>query len=496
MAEVGALTDRRYRAVRSRDRRFDGTFFTAVRTTGIYCRPSCPAVTPKPGNVTFYPSAAAAQQAGYRACRRCAPDATPGSPDWDVRADVAGRAMRLVNDGLVEREGVPGLARRLGYTPRHLGRLLTRELGAGPLALARARRAQTARILIQTTGMPFADVAFAAGFASVRQFNATVAEVFGQTPSRLRGTPGRSVPAAPGSVRLRLAVRAPFDGDLVLGFLAAGAIPGVEWVRDGGYGRALSLPHGPAVVVLTPGPDGVACELRGLDLRDLGAAVERCRRLLDLDADPVAVAGDLGADPVLGALVRDRPGLRVPGTVDGPELAVRSVVGQGVSVAACRALLGRLVAEHGRPVDQPGGGHLSQPRGIPVRQFPTAEALAALDPGTLPLPQARARALVGLCAAVADGRVVLDRSADRADVRTALLALPGIGPWTADHVLMRALGDPDAYLPGDLGVRQALRRLGADPDDTALAERWRPWRSYAVMHLWSTLPTATGEEAP
>jgi AraC family transcriptional regulator, regulatory protein of adaptative response / DNA-3-methyladenine glycosylase II len=469
-------TERCYRAVRSRDRRFDGFFYTAVTTTGIYCRPSCPAVTPRRGNVEFYVSAAAAQAAGFRACRRCLPDATPGSPHWDVRADVVGRAMRLINDGIVEREGVEGLAARLGYTSRHLGRVLSREVGAGPLALARARRAQTARILVETTRMPLADVAFAAGFASVRQFNETVREVYAATPTQLRrGVRGAG--AASGELALRLAVREPFDASALLRFLAARAVPGVERVEAEVYTRSLRLPHGPAVVSLRPTSRTVHARLSVTDLRDVTAAVERCRRLLDLDADPQAVREALGGDALIGALVGSRPGLRVPGHVDGQELAARAVLGQQVSVSRARSLAARLAEDHGEPLEDASAGV--------VRLFPSAERLASIDPAALPMPRARGRALVELCAALAAGTVALDRSADRHSVREALLAVPGIGPWTADYVAMRALGDPDVMLPTDVGVRHACATLGVKPDDIGeTTQRWRPWRSYALMYLW------------
>jgi AraC family transcriptional regulator of adaptative response / DNA-3-methyladenine glycosylase II len=476
-----------YRAVKSRDRRFDGVFFIAVRTTGIYCRPSCPARTPGYENVTFHPTAAAAQAAGYRACKRCLPDATPGSPDWDVAADAAGRAMRLIGDGVVDREGVEGLAARVGYTSRHLTRLLTQELGAGPLALARAKRAQTARVLLETTGLGAADVAFAAGFSSVRQFNDTIREVYAATPTQLRGRRGRD--AAGGTLQLRLAVRTPFAGRDLLTFLASHGVPGVETADATSYTRSLALPHGPALVTLEladapeAGPTAfVPATFRLTDLRDLSAAVERVRRLLDADCDPVAIGDAFAGDPVLGPLVRARPGLRVPGAVDGDELAVRAVLGQQVSLAAGRTGAAKLVRAHGDRLPESwshsGVTHL----------FPAAGRLAELDPETLPMPRARGRALVGLCRTLADGEIRLDRSADRDDVRAALLALPGIGPWTADYVALRALGQPDAFLPHDIGVRDALRGLGRDPADaTRLAATWSPWRSYALLHLWHTL---------
>jgi AraC family transcriptional regulator of adaptative response / DNA-3-methyladenine glycosylase II len=474
--------DPRWAAVLARDPAADEQFVYAVRTTGIYCRPSCPATTPRRPNVEFFASAAAAQLAGYRACRRCVPDATPGSPEWDVRADVAGRAMRLINDGVVERDGVSGLARRIGYTPRHLGRVLTDEVGAGPLALARARRAQTARILVETTQLPMSDIAFASGFSSVRQFNATVAEVYACTPTELRGRRRHGGTPTPGRLDIRLAVRRPFDGGRLLGFLAARAVPGLEVVAGGTYSRTLALPHGPAVVHLTPREDVVACTLEAADLRDVGAAVERCRRLLDLDADPAAVDDLLGADPVLGPTVRAHPGLRVPGHVDGLEVAVRAVVGQQISVSGARTILARMVASHGAALAPDGQ---TRPDGLGAT-FPDAATMAGLDPASLPMPRSRGRALVGLCSAIADGQVPLDRSAPRAEVRARLLELPGIGPWTADYILLRSLGDPDVFLPTDVGVRHGLTAVGVDPAAAEQVSRaWRPWRSYALMHLWT-----------
>src|SRR3954470_898069 len=437
--------DLAYDAIRARDARFDGVFFTAVTTTRIYCRPSCPARTPRRENVRFYPTAAAAQQAGFRACLRCRPDAAPGSPEYNVRADLAGRALRLIGDGVVDREGVPGLARRLGYSERHVHRQLVAEVGAGPIALARAQRAHTARVLIETTCLPFTETAFAAGFASLRQFNDTIRAIYARTPTELRARHARGGGHARGTIALRLAHRAPFAAGELLAFLAARAVPGVEEVRDGAYRRALSLPHGEAVAELRPAGDHVACALRLADLRDLASAVQRCRRALDLDADPAAVDCHLGADPLLAPLVAATPGRRVPGAVDGAELAVRAVIGQQVSVAGARTVAARLVQAHGAP--------LSLGDETLTHAFPSPAALAAADPAALPMPTARGRALVGLARALAAGELVLDPGADREAATRALLDLPGIGPWTAGYTAMRVLGDPDAYLPSDLGVR-------------------------------------------
>jgi AraC family transcriptional regulator of adaptative response / DNA-3-methyladenine glycosylase II len=474
--------DARYRAVQARDARFDGWFVTAVTSTGIYCRPSCPALTPKRANVRFYSTAAGAQAAGFRACRRCRPDATPGAPEWRARADLVGRAMRLIADGVVDRAGVAGLARQLGYSERQLHRQLVAELGVGPVALARAQRAQTARLLLETTGLAAADIAFAAGFTSVRQFNDTIREVFAATPTQLRRAGrGAAQSSSPGTVVVRLPYREPMDLAGLMDFLAARAVPAVEEHGEH-FRRSVRLAHGDGVLELAPGPGHVRCSLHLADLRDLTAAVHRCRRLLDLDADPVAVEAALRSDPLLAPLVRRRPGRRVPGHVDGAELAVRAVIGQQVSVAAARTVAASLVTRWGKPLTSPIGGvtHL----------FPTADALASADPTDLSMPRARGRALVTIAAAVADGRVDLEPGADRGEVERALLALPGVGPWTASYVAMRALGDPDVFLPTDQGVRHALAQLG-QPDRpsavAAIAQRWRPWRSYAVQHLWSTL---------
>ena len=518
--------ERCYRAVSSRDQRFDGVFYTAVRTTGIYCRPSCPATTPRARNVAFYPTAAAAQRAGFRACRRCSPDAVPGASEWNVREDLAGRVMRMVADGAVERLGVSGVAAALGYSERHVNRIVTDELGAGVLALARTQRAHTARILLETTDLPAADVAWAAGFGSVRSFNDTISQVYGRPPSALRGrraaatgragaegravghrrpgpgAAGNAVPgqAAPGPahtpIRVRLASRHPFDAGTLLAFLGERAVAGLEWWDGRTYRRSLGLPHGHATVACSAGQDGVVAEFRLADLRDLAPAVARIRRLLDLDADPRAVAEVLGCDPLLGPLVAARPGLRIAGSVDPHEIVVRAIVGQQVSVAGARTVVGRFVETFGEPlavVDE-----------VLTHVFPTPERLADADPTALSMPRSRAAALVGVCAAQAEGSLVLDPGVDRSGLSRQLQQFAGIGPWTAAYVLMRGLGDPDVMLAGDLGVRHAVAALGGDDRARAIEARahaWRPWRSYAVGHLWASLagpasPEPQPEEGP
>ncbi|MBO1740925.1 AlkA N-terminal domain-containing protein [Leifsonia sp. TF02-11] len=509
----------RYRAMSARDARFDGQFITGVHSTGIYCRPSCPAVTPKADNVTFYLTAAAAHEAGLRACKRCLPDAVPGSPEWNVRDDLAARAMRLIADGTVEREGVPGLAHRLGYTARHLGRVLTSELGAGPLALARAHRAQTARLLLAGTDMPITDVAFAAGFSSVRQFNETMAEIYHVAPGAIRAsarrrhpiahTPGAAGAAGGASLSLRLPARAPFDGSRVLRFLSARAIAGMESAdggdRDGGapgggdphsagnppsYGRALRLPHGPAAIRLTHSGDAdapaVVCEAHLADMADLAPLVARVRRLLDLDADAEAIDTALAADPALTASVAAAPGIRVPGAVDAEEILFRALIGQQISVPAARTALARLTDALGEPVTV--GGH--------SRLFPTSAAIAEHGREVLRGPAKRIDAIVGAATALADGSLVIDVGESRAELEERLLALPGVGAWTAGYVALRVLGSPDVLLTGDLALRQGAARLGLPDDPRQLAARgasWSPWRSYAGMHLWESAHAAQQE---
>ncbi|MCR8945043.1 helix-turn-helix domain-containing protein [Streptomyces sp. OUCMDZ-4982] len=451
----------RYEAVSSRDARFDGAFFFAVVTTGIYCRPSCPAVTPRRANVRFYPTAAAAQAGGFRACRRCRPDAVPGSAEWNVRADVVGRAMRLIGDGVVDREGVPGLAGRLGYSARQVQRQLNAELGAGPVALARAQRAHTARVLLQTTVLPVTEIAFAAGFASVRQFNDTIRRIYARTPSALRaeagtGLGGGRATGLRAGVPLRLAHRGPYAARAVFDLLGEGTVARVEELTgEPGrrtYRRTLRLPYGTGIVAVdeaSPGP-WLEARIHLTDLRDLTTAVQRLRRLFDLDADPYAVDEALAADPRLAPLVAARPGVRSPGSADPEEEAVRALVGRERAEA--------LVERYGKVLDVPCGALTH------VFPEPGVLAGAVTDP-----------ALKSLATALADGQLRLDAGADRAEAEDVLAALPGVDRQTAALIRMRALGDPDV-----------------DPYGTPGAERWRPWRSYAVRHL----ETAVREAAP
>ena len=473
-------------AVQSRDHRFDGWFVTAVRTTGIYCRPSCPAITPKRANVDFFPTAAAAQQRGFRACKRCRPDASPGSPEWNVRQDVVGRAMRLIADGCVEREGVPGLARRLGYSERHLNRLMTEELGAGPLAIARAQRAHTARLLIETTDLALTDVAFAAGFGSVRQFNDTIREVFATSPTDLRAAHrGRRSArrrrwrgGPTGAVSLRLPTRQPFAGDDVLAFLGQRALPGVESWDGTVYRRSLRLPGGHGVVSLRAATDHVAATVRLSSWTDLGAAVQRIRRLLDLDADPEAVDAALSGESLMATLVGGaaRPsGARQrrlrSRRACAPSSANRS---RWPAPAPSRRSWSHAVGER-LSLDDPDLTHVF-PRRRTGRRGP-GQWLRHAD------LTARHAAPVGRARSPTAPSCSTPASIPNSPA-TSLLGLKGIGPWTADYVVMRGLSHPDVFLGSDLGVIHALDRLTASPPDPTC---WAPWRSYAVHHLWADL---------
>ncbi|HKJ11258.1 MAG TPA: AlkA N-terminal domain-containing protein [Ornithinimicrobium sp.] len=483
-------------AVRSRDPRFDGCFYLGVRSTGIYCRPSCPARVPLEANMRFYASAAAAQGAGYRACKRCRPDSTPGSALWHHRGDTVARAMRLIADGVVDREGVAGLAARVGYSTRQVERVLAHEVGAGPLALARAQRAQTARVLIETTSLPMSEVAHAAGFASIRSFNDTVLAVYASTPTALRASAdarrGRGARAA-GSVvagpvtaaqrlHLKLPYRAPLHAHSLFGHLAATAVPGVEEWVDGGFARSARLTHGTVWVHLKPAGDHVAASLSLQDVRDVAAAVERCRRLLDLDADPHASQAHLAQDPLLAPLLAQRPGVRIPGAMDGGEMALRIVLSQHVSTAAAGTLMAKVVRTLGERLPPVPGSTVGW-------LFPSPAEVADADPALLPgMPQTRLRTLRAVAAALADGSLSLHPGADRDQVRRDLLALPGVGPWTAEMMALRCLNDPDAFPATDLGVRRTAAAVGLGEhaaDLMSRSQRWRPWRAYVTQALWA-----------
>jgi len=502
-----------YRAVAARDPRFDGRFFTGVTSTGVYCRPICPSRTPARRNMRFFPHQGAAETAGFRACRRCRPEASPGSPDWNIRADLVARAVRLISDGYVDEHGISGLARRLAVTERHLHRLVVAELGTGPLALARTVRLQTARRLLSETSVPITEIAFASGFSSVRQFNASFQESYRQPPSALRAGPRPRGAAADGMdthsahsrstdtqstgtngtwLSLRLACREPFDGESLLGFLAARAIPGVEQVTDGRYARTIRTSSGAGVIELVPGPPGqgnVLLRARLTGLGGVGQVVSRCRQLFDLDADPAAIGSALASDCILAPLVHARPGLRIPGAYDGFELAVRAVLGQQVSVSAARTFAARLAARYGSPLAVPDDG---QPA-LPTLLFPGPAQLADADLSGVGLTTSRQATLRALAGAMASGRLDLDPGTDPAEATARLSELPGIGPWTVSYILMRAVRDPDAFPETDLGLRRAIERLGCLP---AHARLWRPWRAYAALHLWTWEAAEPGRATP
>jgi AraC family transcriptional regulator of adaptative response / DNA-3-methyladenine glycosylase II len=490
-----APDDPRYRAVAARDARFDGQFFSAITTTGIYCRPVCPARTPKPENVRFFSTAAAAQAAGFRACKRCHPQLAPVAES--AVSPLAEDALQLISSGAT----VPQLAEQLQVSQRHVRRLLGASVGASPLTLTRNRRDQAARLLLETTAMPISDVAFTAGFGSLRQFDDAIRATFGVTPSALRKRalgalrsaadsgfePEPELVQSSGALALRAAHRGPHDLARLLSWFGGRALTGVEELtgveQPGeplGYRRTVRLAHGPAIIGLSAGaPGSLTLTLDLDDQRDLAAAISLCRDLADLDADTTVITAALAADPVLAPLLSARPGLRIPGCADGFEMAVRAVLGQQVSVAAARTLANRIVARHGEAYDATGPlTHL----------FPTAARLAEADLDGLGITGARVRSVRALANAVADGGLTLNRDADRAAARTALLALPGIGPWTADYLALRALGDPDAFPVGDLVLRQSAARLSLPATEKGLAahaERWRPWRGYAAVHLWA-----------
>ncbi len=485
----------RYLAVASRDRRFEGRFLVAVTTTGVYCRVGCPSRTPRADHVRFFASPQAAESAGFRACRRCRPDhiGEPAQP-------LVGRALRLIAAGSVDGSGVAGTSHRLGISPRTLHRRLTAAVGASPLQIARSRRAQAARALITETSMTLTEVAFAAGFNSLRRFNEAMRAEFGVSPGELRaGRPQVSNPAernGRGStgkavwLTLRLAGSQPYTAAPMLAFLAARTIATVEAGDATVYSRSLRTERGAAVVELAPSDGHVTLRVRLDDLRDLEEVVRRCRRLLDLDTDPAAVTSVLSRDPLLAPLVVAAPGIRIPGSAEPFETAVRAVLGQQVSVAAARTLAARVAARH--------GDALAVPEGAVTHLFPSPSRLAGADLDGLGLTGARIASVHALSRAVTDGSLDLS-SGDPDSLDQALSRLPGFGPWTRAYIAMRARGDPDALPASDLGLRRAMEALGAPGDPRSIlaqAEAWRPWRAYAAFHLWTSLSSRAAGGPP
>ena len=477
------------RARLSRDPRFDGKFFIAVTSTGIYCRPICPASpSPRKGNVRYFGSAAAAAEAGFRPCLRCRPEAAPGTPAWLGTSAVVRRALRLINEGALDGVSVAEFAARVGVGARHLDRLFLQHVGASPLAVAQTRRLHFAKRLIDESDLPMTQIALAAGFGSLRRFNDAFRNAYGRPPRELRRD--RRVSPAHGTgdeVSLALSFRPPYDWDHLRDFLALRATPGVERVDEHGYARLIRTDAGHAVIQVRPlaGKDALQLRVRGAPPTALFQIATAARRVFDLAADPALLVAGLESDPLLRPLVRRRPGIRIPGTWDPFECAVRAVLGQQVTVAAARTLAGRLVVRAGEPVATAVSGL--------DRLFPTPRALAAANLDGLGLTGARITALQALGLAVAEGRVTFDRPAD--EVVASLVELPGFGEWTAQYIALRALGEPDAFLAADLVVRRMAAGGGAPLTLKELerrADAWRPWRGYAVMHLWC----AAGDRQP
>ena len=482
-----------YRALRTRDRRFDGRFFTAVKSTGVYCRPICPAPTPKLENCTFLPSAAAARELGYRPCLRCRPESSPGTPAWLGSSATVSRALRLIGEGALDRAPIEALAERLGVGGRQLRRLFRRHLGATPVAVAQTRRLQFAKKLIDETRLPFAAVAAAAGFSSVRRFNDVIRSSYARTPGELRRS-GRSRPGS--DLVLRLPYRPPLDWRALVGFLAPRAIPGVESVSPRAYRRSIAIEAARGWLEVRHAPDQhqLLAHLHLPDPAGLIEVSERVRRIFDLAADPEPIREQLRGDAVLRPLLRRHPGVRVPGGWDGFELAVRAILGQQVTVRGATTLSGRLVQAHGEKLE----ADESRPDELAFL-FPRPEVLAAADLTGIGLPRARARAISTLARAVASGKLALDACADLDSAVETLRTLPGIGEWTAQYVAMRALREPDAFPAGDLGLHKAVahgaRDLPTRSQMLRLAEPWRPWRAYAAMVLWLSL-TSPAKEPP
>lgn len=473
-----------YRAISTRDARFDGRLFIGVRTTGIYCRPICPARTPKQANVSFYPSAAAAQEAGFRPCLRCRPETSPDLGAWRGSSNTVSRALALIEAGALDEADVEGLAGRLGVGERQLRRLFRQHLGASPVAVAQTRRVLLAKQLIHETQMPMAEVALASGFGSIRRFNETFRALYDRPPQALRRSHAADAGSG-GEVAISLAYRPPYDWEAMTAFLAARAIPGVETVAAGSYARSIAIGRHRGLFVAQPGKPGrLAVRIRFPDLTALPGIIARIRRVFDLTADPSAIGADLARDPALAPRVAARPGLRVPGAWDGFELAVRAIVGQQITVPGATRLAGKLVEAYGEPFTDPAAAALGL-----THIFPEPARLGAEDIAALGLmPGARARALSSLAAAVAADPKLFDPRRDLDEAIAALRALPGIGEWTAQYIAMRQLREPDAFPAADIGLMRAMAdaagRRPTAPELLARAERWRPWRAYAALHLW------------
>ncbi|MDB5447128.1 MAG: transcriptional regulator, AraC family [Phenylobacterium sp.] len=473
------------RAFATRDPRFDGRIFCGVKTTGIYCRPVCPARTPKPENVVFFPSAAAAQAAGFRPCLRCRPEASPDLGAWRGTSNTVSRALALIEAGALDAGDVDGLAARLGVGERQLRRLFRQHLGASPVAVAQTHRVLLAKQLIQETRLPMTEVALAAGFGSVRRFNETFQQLFDRPPGALRRSRAPAESAGDAGVTVRLAYRAPYDWAGVIAFLTARAIPGVEAVAPDRYARTLQVDGARGLVIVRPAAgEALEAEIRFPKLQALPAVIARVRRVFDLSADPELIGAHLSQDAVLAPLVCARPGLRAPGAWDGFELAVRAILGQQITVVAARNLAARLVEAFGEPIEDPA----AQALGL-TRLFPTPDRLAGQDIAALGMPRSRGAALEALARTVAADPTIFTPRADLESAIAALSALPGVGEWTAQYIALRELREPDAFPHGDVGLMRALTdETGQRPSAQTLlarAEAWRPWRAYAAQHLWA-----------
>jgi AraC family transcriptional regulator of adaptative response / DNA-3-methyladenine glycosylase II len=478
-----------YRAIQTRDARFDGRLFVAVKTTGIYCRPVCPARTPLRQNVTFHATAASAQEAGYRACLRCRPETSPQLGAWNGASNTVSRALALIEAGALDDADVETLAERVGVGGRQLRRLFLQHLGATPVGVAQTRRVLLAKQLIHETDLPMGEVALAAGFGSVRRFNETFQQLYDRPPAALRRRKALPAPAGE-AISLTLRYRPPYDWDGMLAFLAMRAIPGVEVVADNVYRRTIALDGAVGTIAVTPiGGDRLSVAVRFPKPSALPRILARVRGVFDLSADPVGIGEVLSRDPRLARMVAARPGLRVPGAWDGFELAVRAILGQQITVVQARKLAGDLVAAYGEPLAASSPGLGAEP-GL-THAFPTPERLAAADLSGLKMPGARIRCLSGMAAAIAADPNLLAPNASLTEMVARLRALPGIGEWTAQYIAMRQLREPDAFPAADVALMRALADAeGVRPTADQLlaqAEAWRPWRAYAALHLWASL---------
>jgi AraC family transcriptional regulator of adaptative response / DNA-3-methyladenine glycosylase II len=472
------------RARLSRDPRFDGKFFIGVVGSGVYCRSICPAPTAKEKNVRYFPSAAAAAEAGFRPCLRCRPECSPGTPAWMGTSNTVSRALRLISESGLEEGGVELLAERLGVGSRHLRRLFIKHLGATPMSVAHTRRLHFAKKLIDETRLPMTQIALASGFGCVRRFNAGISTVYHRTPTQIRRLARQKKRQPENHYLFRLRFRPPYDWKGIMSFLAVRAIPGVEIVDNDRYRRSISLEghHGYFEVSFDEANHALIAEVEFGDPRCLFFITERIRAMFDLNADWAAIARSLRTDPALRRRIQSRPGLRVPGCWNGFELAIRAILGQQVSVKGASTLAGRIARGFGQGFPAADGiTHI----------FPSPMVLSDADLGGIGLPKARAATIRALARAVCDGRINFEAVADSADFLNRFQEIPGIGSWTAEYVAMRGLGEPDAFPAGDLGLMRALN-LGSAREVEVRAESWRPWRAYAAMHLWSI----AGEDLP